>query len=59
MSHKAFMNEQKYIDCYAIGLGITPLILVAMSKNHEVLPKVSKDWFRLPEGLELFPGLAQ
>ena len=38
--HKGFINEQKYVDCNAISLFKTSLILVAMWKNPVLLQKV-------------------
>ena len=45
------------MDCNANMLGITSLILTAMSKNPALLQKVLRDLFRMPERQELFPGL--
>ena len=39
-SHKEFINEQKYVDCNAISLFKTSLILMSMSKNPVLLQKV-------------------
>ena len=45
------------MNCNAISLGITPLVLMTMSKNPALLQKVLEDWLRLPERQELFAGL--
>ena len=45
------------MDCNAISPDITSLILMAMLQNPALSQKVLKDWFRLPERQELFPGL--
>ena len=41
-SHKEFRNELKYIHCNTNSLGITSLILMAMSKNSALLQKKIK-----------------
>ena len=45
--------------CNAISLGITSLILMAVSKNHAFLQKILEVWLRLQESQELFAGLLE
>ena len=49
------------MDCIIISLDITSLILIAMSNNLELslTQKALKDWVRLPERQESFPGLVR
>ena len=44
------------MDCSAISLGIASLILMSMLQNPVLSRKVLKDWLRLPERQESFPG---
>ena len=46
----------KYTNCNATSLGITSLILMAMSKNSALSQKISEDYLKLPERQELFTG---
>ena len=45
------------MNCNAVSLGITFLILMTVSKNPALLQKILEDWLRLPESQEIFAGL--
>ena len=47
------------MNCNAISLGITSLILMTVSKNLALSQKILEDWLRLPESQELFAGLVE
>ena len=45
------------MNCNAISLGITSLILMTVLKNPALLQKILEVWLRLQESQELFAGL--
>ena len=56
-SKRYYKLAKVYMNCNAIILCITSLILMTMSKNSTVSQKVLQDWYRMQERLELYSCL--